>query len=394
MIAGYECQAAYGILFRPGIAPLRMHFRRAAFGPVGPLYRGVPGSAADILHKRPSMKTIITFILCLMLTAASLRAETVDLYLGEAVVEDQSAGERERGMAEALSNVLLKLSGLHDFSAYPQVQAGLQRANSMVITFYYRKQPFKLPDGSEGEQLRLAVRFSPQPVDQLAQALELPRWKRERRPLEIWLVVDDGLSRRILPIELEYAWQNLQAVADYRGMPVTFPSADEDGQYAVDPQLLWGGYTDELQQDGPVNALVIAARREGPEWNIRMNLSYGGHQASWRNRGQELQLELAAGMHQAIDEIVALNTIAAVDQGQTSFTLMVSGIIGSADYIRCLDYLQGLSLVERVDVIRAQQGRVEFSLALNAQPEYLLRSLSNDGVLTAGPKGKVFVLQP
>ncbi len=369
-MTGYECQVAYVILFAPGIAFL------------------VP-------PKRHSMKILLAAILLtVLMPLQSLHAAPLNLYLGAVLVADQSPGEQARAMPLALAQVLQKLSGLRDFDEFPGLEPALQDARSLAITFYYRHQDITLPDGGKGEELRLLADFSPPAVDSLMQSLQLPKWKPERRPLTIWPLVDDGVSRSIMPIEFEYAWERMVDVADARGMPVIRPQPDAEGVYPVDAQLLWGGYTDDLVALGPVDALIVAARREGPEWNVRMNLDYMGKTWSWRNRDIDLQNALTQGMHQAIDEIAAVDSIAAADQGKWSFEMTVSGLATAGDYARCLSYLQGLSLIDHVRVSSAGPGKVHFVLSLNALPDYLVRALAADSILAASASEGEYILLP
>ena len=325
--------------------------------------------------------------------ASCLAAET-GLYTGEVAVADQSSAARSRAMPLALEQVLQKLSGVRDLEAFPEVEAALQSAPSMAITFYYQNRRKTLPDGSKAAELRLLVNFSKPAVDGLLQSLQLPLWKPERRPLTVWLIVDDGQSRRILPIEFEYAWEDIESVASARGLALSRPQADPDGNYAVDEQLLWGGYTEELVETGPVDALVMAALREGPEWNVRMNLAHSGKVWTWRARNVDIQAALTEGMQTAIDEIAAVNSIAAADQGRGHIEISIGGVLNSRDYIRLLEYLQGLSLVEDIEVLSAAPGTVTFGLTLNALPDYLQRTLESDGFLAVTPVAGEYNLLP
>ena len=335
-----------------------------------------------IRHKSPKNLIQIGFLsLIFLLPVSPLRSDQAGLYSGEVPVMDQSPGERSRAMPLALMQVLQKLTGLRSFVEFPDLEPALTDARSMVIAFYYRNSELLLPDGGTGRELRLVADFSKAAVDGLIQAMRLPVWKPERRPLTIWLVIDDGFSRRIMPVEFEYVWETMADVADARGMPLARPQPDDEGAYAVDLQLLWGGYTEDLTESGPVDALIIAARREGPEWNVRMNLDYMGALRSWRYRDGDIQNAIVEGLQQAIDEISAGSSIAAADQGQWSFPLAVTGLSAAGDYIRCLGYLQGLSLVDHVRVSAARSGRVQFVLRLNALPEYFQRALASDGIL-------------
>jgi hypothetical protein len=338
------------------------------------------------------MKSRLFLIVALLLPAAPLHAIALELYAGAAVVADQSAGERQRAMPQALAHVLQKLSGLSSFADRPEVGLALEQASGIVVSFYYRNEPVLLPDGSSSERLQLVVHFSRKAVDELLRTLKLPVWAPARRPLTAWLVVDDDLGRRIMPIELEYAWQQMAETAAARGMPILRPEPDAEGVYPVDLQLLWGGYTEELAGSGPADALVIAALREGPEWNVRMNLDYGGQRWSWRQRGTGLQQLLTDGMHRAVDEISAGATIAAADRGRWNHEITVTGLANSADYARCLAYLQELSLVEGVRIVAAEPGRVRLDLELSALPDYLARTLEQDGVLSPTVAEDVYAL--
>ena len=166
-----------------------------------------------------------------------------------------------------------------------------------------------------------------------------------------------------------------------RGLPVMWPEPDEEGEYPIDVQLLWGGYTEDLADLGIDAVLVAAARREGPEWSVRINLGYGGQNWTWRNRNVDLQLVLSESMQQAVDRVAEANSIIAADQGRWVHELTVTGIAGANDYARCLGYLQKLSVVERVRVATASAGRVRFNLELNALPDYLVDALSSSQML-------------
>ena len=344
------------------------------------------------------MKKFTPFIsvlfLAVLATMSPYVAAAPELYTGEVPVADQSQAERARAIPLALEQVLQKLSGLRNFEELPDLEAALGNAPAMVITFYYRNRQKSLPDGSKEAELQLLVNFARPAVDGLLQDLQLPLWKPERRPLTTWLIIDDGLSRRILPIEFEYAWEDIAAVADVRGMPLSRPNPDVEGNFPVDEQLLWGGYTEELVESGPADVLVMAALREGPEWNVRMNLDYMGGIWTWRNRDVDIRVALTEGMQTAIDEIAAMNSIAAADQGRVHLEILVGGVKNSGDYVKVLEYLQSQSLVVAVSVLAAAPGNVTFDLTLNALPAYFERALESDSFLSVTPVAGEYVLAP
>jgi hypothetical protein len=304
-----------------------------------------------------------------------------DLYVGEAAVADQGGAERERALPLALENVLQKLSGLRQFDDFPLVYPALERAPDMLLSYHYSKAELTLADGSEVEELRLVAHFAESAVDEMARALQLPLWQPQRRPLTAWLIVDDGLDRRIMPVEFGYTHQSMEDVARRRGLPLQWPSPDAEGIYPVDEQILWGGYTEDLAASRDEGVLIAAARREGPEWGLRINVGYLGQHWTWRLNDIDLQAALTEGMQQAIDQVAAVNTIAASDLGSWQQEVTVSGLGNAEDYRRCLNYLQNISVVEDVAVIAAQPGTVTFRLMLSALPRYFEESIDAGSVL-------------
>lgn len=336
-----------------------------------------------------------TFLLILLLTAlfpAAAFAAQIDIYSGEAVVADKGTAERERALPLALQHVLVKISGMRNFDAYPQVEPALGIAPEILVSFHYLSVEVPAADGSTKEQLRLVGRFAANKVAELARNLQLPLWPAMRAPTEVWVVVDDGLDRRIMPLEFEYARQAMDDAAGWRGLPVRWPIPDDQGQYAVDPQLLWGGYTEDLVVGPGHAAMIIAARREGPQWNVRGNLTYGDQSWNWRLQDIDLQAALAENVQQAADRVATANTIAASDLGTSVYDLAVTGLRGAADYARCLAYLQQLEIVDRVAVLSARPATVEFRLELSALPRYLEETLLDGTVLGFDEAGGQYFL--
>lgn len=327
------------------------------------------------------MRTILLISLLMLAPISGQGAASIDLYSGEVAVADQGIGERERALPLALAQVLQKISGLRNFDDKPLVFPALDRAQDILLTYYYRKAERALADGSVVEELLLVARFSEESVNEMARALQLPLWRPERQPLVAWLILDDGAGRRVMPIEFGYVRQSMEEVAGRRGLPLEWPVPDADGVYEVDEQILWGGYTEDLATADGDGVMIAAARREGPVWGVRINLGYQGQDWTWRLEDVDLQTALDEGLQQGIDEIAALNSIAATDLGSWQQDLTVRGLGGAADYRRCLNYLEGISVVNGVNVVATQPGAVTFRLALNALPRYLEQTIMSGEVL-------------
>ena len=258
------------------------------------------------------MKKLLLIFITLHLSAAIAVADE-NLYSGEVVVPSQSESDRKQAIPEALIQVLQKLSGKREMPISPALDEALINADKLLLSFRYKNVDRAGPDGTTGQELHLDTRFMQSEVDTIVQQAGLPRWQQERPSVQIWVVIDDGNSRELKPVEFTYAWESLEDVAAMRGLPVSWPELDEEEAQLVDMRLVWGGYTDYLVERGdPADGLaIIAARREGPLWTLRWNVANGEQRWSWSNSDQELMFALAQGVHQMTDQLAASNAIAA-----------------------------------------------------------------------------------
>lgn len=327
-------------------------------------------------------------LLCLLLLALApgLSAADGDLYSGSVTVEGQGEAERNARLPAALLHVLRKLSGQRELERTEALERALAGAKGLATAFQYLEVERMQPDGTTTGELRLVVNFRPEAVDRLVRELGLPRWRTERKPVVIWPVLDSGEGRELMPLEYGYAWDRLEQEAALRGLPIAWPALSEELKAEIDLQLLWGGYAEQLmhnpaQSDGVV---IVAARREGPEWNLRWTFTDERAAYDWRTRDRELLNALVEGLHQLGDRVAALHSIGPAGLGNWQVELQVANLQGREDYASCLAYLQGLGLVDRVTVKRASPDGVRFQLELNAAPEYLERALTTGGRLGAG----------
>lgn len=337
------------------------------------------------------MRILLLLIVTLHLPIAQAGAD-INLYSGEVVVASQSEADRNAVIPDALIQVLQKLSGRREIPVSPELDDALNNAARILRSYRYTKVNLTAPDGTLSQELRLVAQFMQPEVDRIVQQTGLPRWRQERAEIQIWAVIDDGLSRQLKPFEFDYAWNSMEDIAAIRGLPLSWPELDEEEKQLIDMRLVWGGFTDYLVEHGAPDdgVAIIAARREGPKWTVRWNLASSGQGWSWQNSDLDLMFALAEGIHQMADQIAASNTIAASEQGVWSVDLRI-GELNSADaYVRCLEYLQNLSVVNEVEIRGASPGVVNFRLQLNASTEHLSDALRRGTVLLPASAGSQY----
>jgi len=337
------------------------------------------------------VKKFLLILIALHLSVAGVVADE-SLYSGEVLVNSQAEAERNQAIPEALIQVLQKLSGQREMPFSAALDDALASAGNLVHSFQYKNVDRAGPGGITGQELHLVAQFMQPEVDRIVQQVGLPRWRQERPPVQIWVVIDDGRNRKLKPVEFNYAWEAMRDIAAMRGLPVSWPELDDEEAQLIDMRLVWGGFTDYLVERGaPTDGVaIIAARREGPMWTLRWNVASGEQSWSWRNTDQELMFALAQGIHQMTDQIAAGNTIAASEQGSWTADVTVGELNGGRDYAACLEYLQKLSLVAGVEILGADPGRVHFRLQLNASPEHLSEAFSRGTVLTRSSAGREY----
>jgi hypothetical protein len=334
------------------------------------------------------MKKLLLIIITLHLSVYDAVAAP-NLYSGEVLVTSQSELDRNEAMPEALAQVLQKLSGQRELSPSPVLDEAIASADRLLLSFEYKTVDRTGPDGVAYQELRLIARFMQSEVDDIVLQAGMARWRQERPAVEVWVVIDDGFTRLLKPVEFIYAWESMEDIATMRGLPLGWPELDEEEFQLVDMRLVWGGFTDYLVERGaPADGVaIIAARRDGPQWTLRWNLASDEQTWSWRTSDHELMFALAQGIHQMTDRIAAVNTIAASEQGLWTIDLSVGGVNGAAGYAVVLEYLQNLSVVTEVEILGANPGRVHFQLQLNASEEHLSEAFTRGTVLLPANAG-------
>jgi hypothetical protein len=337
------------------------------------------------------MQKILLIIITLQFSVTHALAD-IDLYSGEVFVSSQSQADRDAAIPDALIQVLQKLSGQRELPVSPMLNELLNDASRLLRSYRYTTVDLTAGDGSITEELRLVAQFMQPGVDQIVRQAGLPRWRRERPEVQLWVVLDDGLNRQLKPLEYGYTWESVEQIAAMRGLPVSWPELDEEEIQLVDMRLVWGGFTDYLVERGaPEDGVaIIAARRVGPQWTVRWNLASGSQSWVWQTSDVSLVYAVAEGTHQMVDKIALANTIAASDQGVWTIDVSIGEVNSANAYVRCLEYLQNLSLVNAVEITAADPGRVHFRLQLNASKEHLADAFRQGSVLMPARAGSEY----
>ncbi len=308
------------------------------------------------MHAKPtSPYPRLLLILCLLFAAFARSAAAVEvgtLFEANVDVTDQSPAQRSAALAQAFTDVMIKLSGSLAVAQNPAVAA--EKANAANYLQQYRYRTRSSPDGND--QRYLWVRFDGKAMEAFLDRNGLPVWGHDRPTVVVWLALQQGPQRVLLGANSQDPLRGvLLDAAMRRGLPVTLPQLDDQDQTAVQVTDVWGNFGDVLVRASKrYNADAVLVGRAVPlssgNWGVRWTLYRGdGAQGeTWQDTGPDAASAVAAGIGGATDRLALEFATTRALQFNDHLTVSVDGIKGLADYARVERYLTSLDPVTSV----------------------------------------------
>lgn len=199
----------------------------------------------------------------------------VDNFFAEAVaVESRSAGELKRAAGDALSRVLIRVSGNEQILREPVFEAAVKDAQSHVLLYSYQD------DVETGTSV--FFEFDDVFVRSLFRDHSVLYWEQRRPHVVIWLALDEPYSRRFAARsdDVELLSPSLTRFAE-RGVKVRFPLLDLGDSAALSVNAIWERDFDQVRR---------ASARYGTEYALVgrwIDLSDGSKLVDWYYVGPE-----------------------------------------------------------------------------------------------------------
>jgi len=308
------------------------------------------------------------------------------LYEARVPVADQNPALREQALRQALTTVLVRLTGSRELPNGPAAQPILARASSLVQGYGY-----ETPDTGTG--LLLHAQFDPRAVQAALRGQGLPVWGENRLAHLVWLALkDDGSPRAVLDAAgIAARAQAAAKAADARGLVFVYPKADAQNRNRVTFDDVWMAQQDKLlaasQRYNADQVLVGRVSRENGQWMGRWTLlGTGSANEDWTVMHESLDQVLDDGVNQLADREAQRFAVAAGLSAQ-DLLLQVAGVESLKDYGRTLNYLRGLNAVRSVQVVSEQNGAMVLRLAIDGTPDTLARAIASGRVLKPEAQG-------
>ena len=298
------------------------------------------------------------------------------------VQPDPAAADRRAAAAKlAMAGLLTRITGKRDASLDPVLQPLIDGAAGRFLQSY-----------GFDRQGRAQVGFNATEVDRALMELNYPVWGTERPLTLLWIAVDDGTGERaLLPANdtgtevspdmaklLTDLRTELATVADERGLPIVLPLVDLEDLQNVSFADIWGGFDDRVQS---------ASQRYRPDVVLigRVRPSAFGDDVQWLLlAGGTRQLITGTGVRDGLDAVADLYAaeLGVVGSGGT-MRVTVLDVTTPADYARVISYLEGLSVLQSVDVDGLDGSALQLRVTGRGDAQVLERVLALGGVLSA-----------
>jgi len=322
------------------------------------------------------------------------RASASGAYEAEVAVRNQADGERNAAFARALGVVLAKVTGDRGAAQRPGVRDELGKARSYVAGYDYRQDEGVSATGAPSFQTTLVVRFKRDEVDQLIQMLGLPSWPQPRPKPVLWLAINDGSGPRLVGLPQVNAARAVLDQAKARGFALGLPGGNAAEQAAVG--AIWRGDNAAIaglsRKYSPPMQLIGKLQREAGGWIADWTfVDKGKVLSTWQTKHADARKAMAGGADGAADALFKRYAKAGSAGPAGTYRVRILGVDSAEDYMRLVDYLDGLSIVKRLSPVAAMPGELQLDLDLATGISGFSRLTERGGVLStvsAGDTGR------
>lgn len=318
-----------------------------------------------------SLQGITFLLLGLILSLASHAVVVKNLYSAEVLVADKGQQALSAGAREALSQVLVKISGSTGVLQNPELVSALGRSRSLVQQYAYISR-----DADTGEFLA-RFEFDEAVISNLIARSGAPLWTENRPAVLVWMVVKGAEGKQFLNNETSPEMvAQISAEFARRGVPAQFPLYDLNDAALVTVDDVW-----RLNS----SALVAASARYGVRDILAGRLATlysGGATGEWSYlsgssridrsiRGEDSEEFLLAGASLVAEEMSSRYAVAPTTATSEGIKVQVTGVSSYSDYAGIVSWMEGLELIEFANVETIRGDTLHFNLVAQADAEQL-----------------------
>jgi hypothetical protein len=293
------------------------------------------------------------------------------LYQASVTLNSQGEAERHNATAQALAQVIVKLTGNPQAPLNPVIRKALPQAQSLVT-----QSAANSSEDSEGNtaiggvpiyKTTLTVNFDPVAVDLLIAGAGLKYWTGARPKPMLWLAIDDGRGPRIVSAQQINVVKPLATEGLNRGLHFLLPAGNPVEQAAT--ASIWkldaAALLPLTARYGNNTQLMGKMYRSVSGWSIWWVLSQDGVEiARWPVTEADPQRAIATGADGAADALSKREAVYLPIGTAGTYLIDVVGIAGQDDFLRVMSYLQNQPVVQKASVVEVTPDHLRLQLDL------------------------------
>ncbi|WP_455207964.1 DUF2066 domain-containing protein [Kaarinaea lacus] len=328
-------------------------------------------------------------VLFLFWISGAYGAVVQGLYESEKLVANQSKGQRDEAMKNALVEVLARVSGRPDVGTMPDIASALEKPGNYVQQYRYQKIPensYLSSDAALGSQI-IWLRFDEKAVNKLLQKNNLPVWGRTRPTTLIWLAVEqDGVRYLIGSNSQEEIRFALDNEAKRRGVATVTPLLDLEDQQKLTFANVWNNDQEPIFQASmryQAEAILVGRMSQSKDnsWQGRWVLYEGGQGLSWNAQGSSVTQLLDTGVLGTLEILGSRYAQVYDDTAPGAFNISVVDIKSLDQFARVSQYLESLEQVQNVYTTHVDNTSVTYRLAIRGNSKGLIQTIGLGNVL-------------
>lgn len=330
------------------------------------------------------MKKLLFSLIGVLLYCVATHAAAVQvsgLYQTVVPVASQSKALQNAAMQQALSQVLIKVSGNSAVVNSTALQSAIANPANYLTSYSY--QDGVLADGTSS--LLLQVSFDPKAVTTLLQNAQQSVWGQNRPLVLVWLA--DTQANAAQPILVGTNTENpltaqFKNDAKARGLPIMFPVMDLTDMQAVTPAAIAAAQLSTIQQASTrYNSdaiLAVNLTQNNNQWNGTWTLISQGASSTWQTNGMTMSQAIQAGIDAVSNNLAAKFAVVANAAATNQVQLTVENVQDLSDYAAVTKYLKGLAPVTQAEVTQVTASALIFNLTVTGGEAALQQALSLD----------------
>jgi hypothetical protein len=312
---------------------------------------------------------ITVFLLILAASCATWAEIVEDLYGAMVSVPDVSQEALVVASREALSQVLVKVTGTETVLQAPAVVSALNESRNLVQRFAYARED------KVGASLSAHFEFESSSISNLIQQAGQPFWTANRPVVLAWIVVEGPHGRKFLSEEsMPEHMASFSEEFGRRGLPFQMPLYDISDAAAMSPDKLWslrtGSLRDASQRYGGKDILAgrVAILSNG-DWVGDWTYLFDNSRVDRTLKSASAKDFFQQGSALLAQQMSARFAVTSSADAINSARVKVSGVTSYSDYARVVEWLQGLELIDSANIssIHGDVIRVDLSARADAQ---------------------------